>query len=396
MDLFRYVLAAQGQGITRWLVLWFLAGLLGIYTHYFGFFVFAFGVFTLFILLAWRWNLSRLLRQKWFWIATVMGLLILVPAVILGLNRFRAGQQFDFFHIGLTQVLVHAASAFGVGVEPTLSHPWWRYFPALLLAGAGLMIGWRRWRLPTVVLLGYQLIPLGLMLLLSLLNPLYNGVRHLLIGLPPFLLFVANGAAGIPELAPRTSGRKRWPSLLHGLLLLLFAVVILIQVGWLYRQFNDQELLRDDVRGAAEYLNDAADAGDLIILHDTIIGFTFDYYYDGAAEWRAVPALYEQDLAAAKAAVLEAGESADRIWFLARPTPRTGFPRKDLWDWIDTTWPRFFNQEFPSMWLRVQLVGYKPHPVSENMPNSATAVNETFGNALRLHGVELPATTQGR
>ncbi len=98
--------------------------------------------------------------------------------------------------------------------------------------------------------------------------------------------------------------------LLRGLLLLLFAVVILIQVEWLYRQFNDQELLRDDIRGAAEYLNEAAEAGDLIILHDTIIGFTFDYYYDGAAEWLAVPALYEQDLAAAKAAMEEAGKMA--------------------------------------------------------------------------------------
>ncbi len=42
-------------------------------------------------------------------------------------------------------------------------------------------------------------------------------------------------------------------------------------------------------------------------------------------------------------------------------------------------WPRFFNQEFPSMWLRVQLVGYKPHPASENMPPAAASIDETFG-----------------
>ncbi len=389
--LFRYLLSSPGQIKSRWLALWLLAGLLGIYVHYFGFLVFAFGALALLLVLAGRWQIDRLVRQKRFWLALGGGLLLLLPAVAIGLERFQAGPQIDFHQIGLVPVLIHAASAFAVGIEPSLAHAWWRILPALLLACAGLIFGWRRRWQPTAVLLGYQFVPLGLLLLLSTINPLYNGVRHLLIGLPPFLLFAANGAfAGSSAGKGLHTGTGRGRLLLRWLGALLFVWVIIVQLDWLYTQFTDQRLLRDDIRGAAEYLNHFAGDDDIIILHDTIIGLTFDYYYEGEAPTVAIPALYEQDVSAAQAAMESAAAGKKRIWFLARPTPRTGFPRKELWEWADEQWPRIYIHEFPSMWLRVELVGYSPQPILPEMPEEAAGVDYTFGEAMQLHGVEIP------
>lgn len=388
--LFRYVLAPPQKAQKRWLALWMVAGLLGIYTHYFGFFVFTFGVITLLVLVVHSWGIRGLVRQKWFWLFLAAGLLLMFPAVSIGLDRFQAGQQVDFYHVPLVQVLGQAAGAFSVGVEPDLQHPWFLVLPATILAFAGLLFAWCSSKKAAIILLGYQLIPLGLLLFLSTINPLYNGVRHLLIGLPPFLLFAAAGAVSTPDSDTHVSDNRKVWSLFRWLRLALFAVIIVIQVGWLYTQFTNSKLLRDDIRGAAEYLNRHAEADDLIILHDTIVGLTFDYYYDGAAPWRAIPSISEQDITSAEAAMEEAGMQGKRIWFLAEPTPRTGFSRTALWDWADANWPRFFSHEFPSMWLRVRLIGYVPEPNMQDLPQEVESLEVVFGDDLMLHGFEFP------
>ena len=389
--LFRFVLAKSNNLHWRWLILWLGAGLLGIYTHYFGFFIFAFGAVTVVIWMIWKQGLHAILQQRRILFILGGAAIIFLPAVFIAFQRFSAGRQVDFYPVSLTQVATHAVSAFGVGISPTLTHSWWLVLPALILALAGFLVGWWVKRLPALLLLGYQFIPLGILLLLSVINPLYNGVRHLLIGLPPFLIFAAVGAAGSPKLDGSLSiVRKTW-SIWRWLRWLILILVLLVQVYWLVIQFNNPKLVRDDIRGAAEYLNEFAGPDDLIVLHDTIIGLTFDYYYDGAAPWTAIPSLGEQNIAQAEQTLHEAGAQADRIWFLVQPKPRTGFPRDVLRNWAEKNWPRFFSREFPSMWLRVQLNGYIPDPVVSKLPEDATRLDAEFDNALRLDGLDFPS-----
>lgn len=373
---------------AAWLALWAGASLLAVYTHYFGFFVLAFGLLTLVTALAWRvwqrgggvrWRLSGRRAALWFVGGCLGLLLVLLPIAPVALARFRSGQQVDFYFVPSQDIVAHALSAYSVGVSPTVLQPLWRVAPVVLLAVLGCLAALRSGRrLAVVFLLGYQVIPLACLMLLSTINPLYNGVRHLLIGLPPFLLFTAAGS-----LWP---GRGRWLSLVLG------GLILVSQVEWLDAQFTDPALIRDDVRGAATFLNQVARPDDLIVLHDTLIGFTFGYYYRGDAPWLAIPSYSEFRIEEAEKAMTAAASTARRVWFLTEPTPRTQFPRQALIQWADEHWLPFYSHRFPSLWLGVNLRGYIPQSVLTALPPTAVPLDVIWEDELRLRGIELPAT----
>ncbi len=387
--LFRYVLAQPGKRKSSWLSLWLAAGLIGIYTHFFAFFVFAFGLLALAITVAREWGIGRLLKATWFWIALGLALVILLPATALAINRFAAGQQIDFEYVPLRKFLVETMSAFSVGVNWSLNHPWWRVLPVVLIALLGLWFAWRRRYASTALLLGYQIMPLALLYTLSYINPLYNGVRHLLIGLPPFVIFLASGIVG-PNLPMfRSKAGKTWNRYWLPIGLFLALIIIVNQLTWLNNQFTSPRLVRDDVRGPAVYLSKHAGAKDVIVLHDTIIRPTFEYYYAGVAPVVSIPQLGELDVMTAIQNLQELTINADRVWFLSEPAPRTGFDREALSSWVDDNWPRFLSIPYKSMWLRVRLEGYQPHNIMPSTPDLLTE-NVAWEQTLLLHGYDVP------
>ncbi len=387
--LFRYVLAQPNNRKSRWLILWLAAGLIGIYTHFFAFFVFAFGLSALLITVVKEWGIGRLLKSTWFWVVLGIALVILLPATALAINRFAAGQQIDFEYVPLRKFLVETMSALSVGVNWSLNHPWWRVLPVVLIALLGLWFAWRRRPASTVLLLGYQIIPLALLYTLSYINPLYNGVRHLLIGLPPFVIFLASGIVGPGQPLFRSSTGKAWNRYWLPVGLFLALLIIVNQLSWLNNQFTSPRLVRDDVRGPAVYLSKHARAQDVVVLHDTLIRPTFDYYYDGVAPVVSVPQLDELDVKIAIQTLQEVTTNAERVWFLSEPTPRTGFDREALSTWVDDNWPRFLNIPYKAMWLRVRLEGYQPHNI---MPSASDllAENIAWEKTLLLHGYDVP------
>lgn len=390
----RFALSRPGRGRNKWLLLWAAAVLLGIYTHYYGFFIFVYGLLVLAIIFLRNWNLAQLARRWQSWLALGLLALVLMPAVFVSYERFIAGQQVDFYRIPAFVVLKHAASAFSVGVEPSLTQPWWRVLPVVLIGFCGLWFGWLKRPKATSLLLGYQVVPLALLLLISLVNPLYNGVRHLLIGLPPFIMFLAAGILGPFHLKETDGMNARFQQLWKILGPSLFVLVLVNQLTWLNAQYNSPRLIRDDIRGAAVYLNDNALPNDIVILHDSLIKYTFDYYYNGAAPVEAVPKYGEQDPEAAIEMLIKLARGRDRIWFLTRPSPRHGLDVNALPDWIEKNWIHSYSRTFPNMWLRVRLDAYQPSVLVEGMPDSTTPVGITWDQKLRLQGYEIPAKVQ--
>ena len=376
--LLRALTVSRNRG--KWLALWAGASLLGIYTHYFAFFVFAFGLLAL---LLWagqrRWS-----PPAWVWIGGALLGAALLPVIAVALGRLRAGQQSGFVYVPPQDILSHAASVYSVGFAPTVVQPLWRVAPVLLLVvlgAAGLLIARRR--AATLFILAYLFVPLGLLLLLSLITPLYNGQRHLFMGLPPYLLLAA---AGVDSLARRW----RWAAVA----LALF--VLGSQISWTHTQFTAANLVKDDVRGVADYLNRVAGPDDVVVLHDAILKLTFDYYYHGAAAALALPRYAQMSVADGEAAMQTAGAAARRVWFLAEPLPRDGFPPFALTDWVNAHWAFVTSCRFPAIWLGLNLAAYLPQPAAI-VPATATTTDvpvAAWVNGLQL--VRQQAESAGR
>ena len=373
--LFRFVFDNNRR--WGWLILWGVSAVAGLYTHYFGAFVLAFGLLVV------GWQILR--GQDWrrYLQPRIVGLiavlvLLSLPIFWMGLSRFQAGKQIDFTFVPIHHLLSHAASAYGVGIIHSFVQPLLKTAPAVVLAVVGLGVSsWRGRRITPILLMGYFLVPIVLLVILSAVNPLYNGPRHLLMGLPPFLLLAAGGIVALP-------GRWRLSTAVFALL------IVFIQADWLENQFNAPELVKDDIRGLADYLEQVADAGDVIVLHDSISGVTFDYYYNGDAPWTAVPALSQANVEAAINQLDGLGQGAQRVWFVTEPTPRTGFPRDLLKAWASDHWPKLFDQRFASLWLALNLEVFVPEPETADLPAGTDPLNLNWSDALTLVGMVSP------
>lgn len=374
--LFRFVLDDSRK--WRWLIVWGAAAVAGVYTHYFGAFVLAFGGLVVVWAVVRGRDWRRWLRPR-FGVPAALLILLSIPIFWMGLSRFQAGRQIDFTFVPFHHLLSHAGSAYAAGIVYGFVQPLWRTLPAVLLAAAGLVIpGWRGRRgLTPTLLIGYMLVPFLLLLLLSAVNPLYNGPRHLLMGLLPFLLLVGGGMVALP-------GKWRIPAVIIAIL------AVFIQADWLEAQFNAPELVKDDLRGLAAYLEQVAGPEDVIVLHDSISGVTFDYYYDGAASWTAVPLLSQANVAAAVERLSQLGQEARRVWFVTEPAPRTGFPRDTLKEWAIQNWPKLYDLRFASLWLSLNLEVFVPHPETAELPASAIIGNVNWSGELTLVGIDSP------
>ncbi len=363
--LFRFVLQ---KNRARWLVLWAAAGVAGAYTHYFGFFVLAFGA----VCLIWLYR-----RRRWLWWALIGSALAALPILLSAAGRFLAGRQVDYVPVPWHHVLAHAASVYSAGFVPLVIQPWWRVLPALVLAATGLVLAWRRNRTVAGLLLSWQAIPIGLLIVLSAFNPLYNGPRHLLMGLPPFVILISAAPAW-------TSARFRWISLV------LWASVMLSQVHGLAVQTYSTDLIKDDIKSAAHYLNQVALAEDVVVLHDSLIGFAFEHYYNGDAPWLAIPQYGESDPEAATHQLDELGRQiTGRVWFLVMPEPRTGFPRQLLVEWAREHWPCLHIRQFDWLWHNIRLEAFLPQPAVESLPEGAVPLSIQWEGNLLLEGHDI-------
>lgn len=378
--LLRAVEPTASHALRRWLI-WMLVTAAALYTHFTAFFLLPFeGVLILIAL--WRHH------RRWVLVATC-GLIVLgLPIGLYGWSRAQTGIEQSFGFRPLASMVEEISSAFAVGRTNETFQPLWAVLPSLLLLSIGSVIGLLKQRRGTLCVWLYLLMPLLSFYAVTFVRPLFSGARHLLLIAPPFYLLVAYGLAVL------------WQRIrLAGIAAL--AVVVILMGWWLNVQFSDPAYLKDDMRAAACAVASRATPGDVVIVHDAISSYVFDYYYQrcgGQAPWQIVPTYPSLDVEAALQEFQREANQAARLWFVTHPRPLSGFDREALDSWARGHLLRLDHQTFPAIWLGSAYQLYTAHfPISDTLPEDVQPREVIWPSAeLRLAGSDPLVVTPER
>jgi hypothetical protein len=370
--LLRAIEPTTSHALRRWLV-WMLVTAAALYTHFTAFFLLPFE--GLLILTAvWRHH------RRWVMMAAC-GLIVLgLPIGLYGWSRAQTGAEQSFGFRPLYSIVEEISSAFAVGRTNETFQSLWAVLPSLVLLSIGSVAGLIKQRRSTLIAWLYLLVPLFGFYAVTFVRPLFSGARHLLLIAPPFYLLVAYGLAVLWQ-------RVR----LVGVAVL---AVIVILMGWsLNVQFSDPAYLKDDMRSAACTVAAGATPEDVVIVHDAITSYVFDYYYrrcGGVAPWKIIPTYPSLDVDAALRDFEAEAQRAARLWFVTHPRPLGGFDGEALDIWARGHLLRLGHEKFPSIWLGSAYQLYTAHfPVSATLPEGAQPRDAIWPiGGLRLAGVD--------
>lgn len=337
------------------LLLYILAALAALYSHYFAFTVplAANIVVAAWVIRARRWRAAI----AWIVAQVIVGVLFL-PWLLYTLDAIRRWPAVSA-PFTLSFLLSDSLRVFSLG-RGTPWSPWgWAFAAALVVGALVAPLIARRYRSPdetvsasdslslwerdgvrvsigaaTLAAVVYLVVPLLMMYLLSLRKPMYNP-KFLLLIAPPFGLLVAQGAL-LPRRVWRRAGAAMSLVLLGGL--------VAISVWGLLGYYFDPRQARDDYRGIAHYLMAAGRPGDAIVLNAPSQAEVFGLYYTGDLPVVPLPQRRPADRAETEAALAKLAADHGRIfglfWATNESDPdgivegwlgRNGFKAMDSW-----------------------------------------------------------------
>jgi mannosyltransferase len=375
---------SHSQPQHRWLtwVAWIVVTLAMLYTHFTAFFLLLFeGGVMLAVLLR-----SRRREALLVFVALIV---LAIPLIGYGLSRGQINDR-TFGFRPLDSIAPEVWGTFLVGRTNDIFQPEWAVLPGLCVLIIGVVGGLlsKARRASTLLTLLYLLIPLLAFYAATFIRPLYTGPRHVMFILPPFYLLAGYGLALL------------WRRV-RVLAVIALAAMLIIMGWWLMVQFTDPAYVKEDLRAATCAIAAQAKPDDVVIVHDAITSFVFEYYYrrcGGQAPWQIIPTYPSLDVEAEFSKFQALGTQAQRVWFLNSPKPLSGFDSNVLDAWARGHWLRLDHQSYPSVWLGAAYQLYTAHfPVFEALPATATATTISWPDvALTLAGVDPVVVAPGR
>ncbi|MCL4458777.1 MAG: glycosyltransferase family 39 protein [Chloroflexi bacterium] len=262
-----FALRTFQQATLRHMGFYAIFMLLGLYSHYYAFFLFLF-TNTLLLWGIWRGGWSR--RAVVYWLAIQLTIAVLYLPWLAFANKIVSSYApFKRGTVDLIAIVKQSLTYYSLGLSVPADEGFRLSFGFLVIILIGLWFAghdghrypawFRRW-----FVLGYLLLPTTLGLMVSLLRPMF-APRYLMVSAPAFYMVLGLGLVGL----------YRKASLLGVVSVLL---LVLTQGFSLYNHFYNYGYAKTDFREAVTYIERHAQHGDAIILDGWSQTLQFWYY----------------------------------------------------------------------------------------------------------------------
>ncbi|MEM8863203.1 MAG: glycosyltransferase family 39 protein, partial [Chloroflexota bacterium] len=276
----RHVRSSNDQierNLWRWFIVYAAVALFAGLTHVTAaFFVAGHGIIWAYLL----WRYTKL--GRWFVLGGATAGLAISPFLPRLVPRLFSGAEKSFGGITLPTILNDLIRGYGMGFTPAenywLTYSLWWGFVIVLAAVFGILASQKRWHL-TALLAISLLSPALLIAAVSLLKPMYTGIRHIMIGSPAFVILLAAAVFwGVQAIFSRSTDPPINKSFAVPLGLFSLAVTLIAAVSSINTLWNNPKVAKDNVRELVGYIEDRAGSNDLVIYNDAILMLSHEHY----------------------------------------------------------------------------------------------------------------------
>lgn len=359
-----------------------LAGL-AFYTHYTAAFIIA-GQAVFWVTILWRQGYKRLL-----WGTAVLGLLIAAPLIPFTVPRFFSGYEANFYPVAPWIMLQDVVRFFALGRSVNFESIGiiLLNFGAFFLSLVGLWRAKGGWRRP-FLLTWLLAIVFGLMFG-SIFKANYQGVRHIMLGSPAFLLQLGWGIVALVEQVRQARGRARllWSTgLAVGLAVVTIGPVIALD------NYYNGRFGKDDFRSQIEYVEARAGANDVIVYNNAILLPLHAHYQQRPDVAVTASPIYPKWADTSPPQLAELAQTYDHIWFVTDP-PADGRDANGLvQQWLDDHLLLVESTFFASHTVEVRVRAYDTSPTTVAvLPPDGRSLNLNWPDYPKLVGAILPA-----
>jgi hypothetical protein len=354
-----YVLwrALNGAELRRCLLLYFLLAGLAFYTHYTAVFLIAAqGLFWIWLL--WREGYKRLIIGL-----GIASLLLAIPVVPFTVPRFFTGAEADYFYVPPPVMLMDVLRFFGLGLTADFNEVFVTVIllAMFMLALVGLYAA-GSW-LKRFFLLAYLLAVVFGLMAGSLVKPMYQGVRHIMVGSPAFILLLAMGTDYLLRFGRRT-GSKNMQVALRTAGILLASAVLLGSAYAVNNLYHDPNYAKDDLRGLIRYVERRAGKDDVVLYHNAILLPLHDHYRTREDLPATALPVYPHTADGVEEQLADLASTVERIWYVTDPPADDRDIDGRVPGWLMDNLQDIDNESFHARTTVVHSTGYRSAPAN--------------------------------
>ena len=265
--------------------------------------------------------------------------MVAIPLIPFTIPRLFTGAEANYHYVPPWVMLQDVVHFFGMGMTTDFSQVIIKLLDViafgLLLLG---LYAARAWKHRAFLLVYLLAVVLGLMIG-SLLKPMYQGVRHIMVGSPAFTLLVSWGVIFLwGRAAP--GGGQRWLWRSTAVIALLLSLSLIGPFIALNNLYNDDTYAKSNFRDQIQHIEKVAGSNDVIVYNDAIILPLHEHYQTRPDIALTALPVYPH-IAVVDDPHLEAlTQTYDRIWFV--PGEPAGNRDKDrlVQIWLKNNLPR--------------------------------------------------------